>query len=161
MGRFLVLRGHVPSFLILEMAYSTQESLKSVFMRLCLLGLTPSLPYSLGFAYLHPSWGINLFWDSRRENLFILFLCFCPALTKSSAGVWRKWYSTNASGDERKEVAACHAGDTNPRGINSEHAENKGMVFHVLLAFLMCCRHLLSLCSLWHNSEHWYRCRSS
>lgn len=47
-------------------------------------------------------------------------------------------------------------GDKNPRGVTVEHAENKGMIFHVLLTSPMCCRHLL-LCSLWYNSEHWYR----
>lgn len=52
-------------------------------------------------------------------------------------------------------------GDKHPRGVSSEHAEIKGMVFHVLLTSPMYCRRLLLLCSLWHNSGHWYRCSCS
>lgn len=48
-------------------------------------------------------------------------------------------------------------GDKNSRGVTLEHAKNKDVVFHVLLTSPMYCRHLLLLCSLWHNSGHWYR----
>lgn len=138
-----------------------RQNLKSVLMRFCLWGLTPSLPYSLGLVYLHPSWGINLFQDSRRDNWFILFVCFCPAITKVVQDFGENGIVQIQVEMKGEEVTACHAGDTDPRGINSAHAENKGMVFHVLLACLMCCTHLLLLCSLWHNSEHRYICHSS
>ena len=79
-------------------------------MRLYLSGLTLSLPHSLGLAYLHPSWGINLFQEIQGETTCLFSLhAFALLLPKGGQDFGENSIVQIQVEMKGNEVAACHS----------------------------------------------------